>query len=67
MSDENRSSGTNWLPFRLVPALHRLGWILFLISAVLFATAGIRSGDWLVVAGSVVFGGACVLFLWPDS
>ncbi|MFP3883106.1 MAG: hypothetical protein ACLFRT_04335 [Actinomycetota bacterium] len=50
-----------------MPALHRLGWILFLISAVLFATAGIRSGDWLVVAGSVVFGGACVLFLWPES
>ena len=46
-----------------MPRLHRLGWILFLVSAVLFLAAGLRGGDWLVVAGSVVFGAACVLFL----
>lgn len=50
-----------------MPVLHRLGWILFLISAVLFAIAGVRAGDWLVVAASIVFGGACILFLWPES
>jgi hypothetical protein len=49
-----------------VPRLHRLGWILFLVSAVLFAVQGWQSGDWLVVAGSLVFGGACVLFLLPE-
>lgn len=45
---------------------HRTGWILFLVSAVLFALAGVRSGDWLVVGGSVVFGVACLLFLRND-
>lgn len=49
-----------------MPRLHQIGWLLFLLSAVLFAAAGIRSGDWLVVAGSVVFGTACGLFLMPD-
>lgn len=44
----------------------RTGWVLFVVSAVLFAVAGVRSGDWLVVAASLVFGGACVLFLFPD-
>lgn len=46
--------------------LNRSGWLLFLLSAVLFAVSGIRSGDWLVISGSVVFGAACVLFLLPD-
>ena len=46
--------------------LHRAGWLLFLLSAMLFGVSGVRSGDWLVIAGSVVFGAACVLFLLPD-
>ncbi|NND84836.1 MAG: hypothetical protein HKN46_06765 [Acidimicrobiia bacterium] len=46
--------------------LHSIGWILFLLSAVAFAASGVRSGDWLVVAGSIIFGAACVLFLIPD-
>ncbi len=46
--------------------LHSFGWILFIVSAVLFAIAGARAGDWLVVGGSVVFGVACVLFLVPE-
>lgn len=50
-----------------MPVLHRAGWLLFLASAVLFAWSGVLAGDWLVVAGSVVFGGACVLFLVPDG
>lgn len=46
-----------------VHRLHRLGWSLFIVSAVLFTWAGVRTRDWLVVAASVVFGVACVLFL----
>jgi hypothetical protein len=42
---------------------HRLGWLLFIVSAVLFTWSGIRAGDTVVVAASVVFGAACVLFL----
>lgn len=42
---------------------HRVGWWLFLASAVLFTVAGVRTGDPWVVAGAVVFGVACVLFL----
>lgn len=45
----------------------RVGWVLFLASAVLFAWAGFRAGDWLVVAASALFGGACVLFLLPPD
>lgn len=39
---------------------------MFLASAVLFAWSGARSGDWLVVSASVVFGVACALFLVPE-
>ena len=46
--------------------VHKLGWLLFLVSAVLFTISGVRSGDVLVVTASIVFGGACVLFLLPD-
>lgn len=46
-----------------MPTRHRWGWILFLVSAVLFTAAGIRDDDPIVIAASVVFGLACVLFL----
>ncbi len=42
---------------------HRIGWLMFIVSAVLFTWAGVRAGDWLTVTASVVFGVACVLFL----
>ncbi len=45
----------------------RVGWMMFLVSAVLFGWSGVRSGDPFVVAGSAVFGVACVLFLLPTS
>lgn len=45
--------------------LHAVGWVLFMVSAVAFAGSGVRSGDWFVVAGSVIFGVACLLFLIP--
>lgn len=47
--------------------LPQIGWVLFLVSAVLFAWSGMRDGDWLVTAASVVFGVACVLFLVADD
>lgn len=43
--------------------LPRIGWWLFLASAVLFTVSGALTGDWWVVAGAVVFGVACVLFI----
>lgn len=43
--------------------LPQIGWVMFLVSAILFAWSGVRSGDWLVVWASVVFGVACLLFL----
>ncbi len=47
----------------VMPQLHRLGWILFLVCAVLYTVAGLRDGDALIVIGSITFGVACVLFL----
>jgi hypothetical protein len=41
------------------------GWILFVICAVLFILAGVRVGDWLTIAASLVFLLACVVFLVP--
>jgi uncharacterized membrane protein YhhN len=49
----------------VVRRLKLWGWILFLICALLFTAAGVRDGDVLITAGSVVFAVACVLFLVP--
>ena len=46
---------------------HLLGWMLFLASAFIYLAAGIRSGDWLVVLGSVVWAVACGVFLSADG
>ena len=46
-----------------MPMRDVLGWLLFLLSAALFAVAGLRADDPLVVSGSAVFGFACLLFL----
>ncbi len=48
-----------------MPLAHRLGWVLFLGSAALFTWAGVRAEDPVVVAGSILFGAASVLFLLP--
>ncbi len=45
----------------------RVGWFAFIVSAVLFGIAGVRAGDWLVVAASAIFGAACFLFLLSDD
>ena len=46
---------------------HRIGWALFLASALVFVAVGLRDGDVLVTAASVLFGLACVLFLLPGD
>lgn len=45
--------------------LHLIGWLLFLACAVLFIVSGVRSGDMLLIAGSIVFLVACVVFIVP--
>jgi hypothetical protein len=45
--------------------LELVGWLLFLLCAVVFVVAGIRDGDVLITIGSVLFLAACVLFLVP--
>jgi uncharacterized membrane protein len=46
---------------------HLIGWLLFFASAVVYLAAGIRSGDWLVIIGSVIWVVACVVFLRTDG
>lgn len=41
------------------------GWILFILCAVLYLIASIRSGDVFTTIGSVVFLIACFVFLVP--
>lgn len=42
-----------------------LGWILFIICALFYIAANIRSGDWLCLTGSILFLMACVVFVTP--
>lgn len=44
---------------------HLIGWLLFLVCAVLFVVSGLRAGDRLLVAGSLVFLIACIAFIIP--
>jgi hypothetical protein len=39
--------------------------VLFLLCAVTFTAAGLRDGDFLITAGSLLFLVACGLFLLP--
>ncbi|HSK92218.1 MAG TPA: hypothetical protein VK875_13005 [Euzebyales bacterium] len=41
------------------------GWILFTLCAVVFVVIGVRDRDLLMTLGSLLFLGACVLFLVP--
>ena len=45
---------------------HLIGWLLFLASAMVYLAAGIRTGDWLVIIGSVIWAIACFVFLATD-
>jgi hypothetical protein len=42
-----------------------VGWCLFLLSALFYMAASIRSGDLLGFLGGAVFFLACILFLIP--
>lgn len=44
---------------------HLIGWVLFIVCAVLYLAAGLRTGDVLTIVGSVVFLVACFVFLVP--
>jgi len=48
-----------------MPVHHRIGWMMFIASAVLFGISGARSGDVVVIAASALFGVACLAFLKP--
>lgn len=42
-----------------------IGWILFIVCALFFAAAGLKTQDMLTFAGSMVFLIACIVFLIP--
>jgi hypothetical protein len=46
--------------------LHRIGWLLFTASAVVFLAVGLRDGDWLSVIAGVLFTAGCLAFLIPE-
>jgi hypothetical protein len=46
--------------------LHRIGWLLFTASAVVFLAIGLRDGDWLSVIAGVLFTAGCLAFLIPE-
>ena len=41
------------------------GWAVFVLSAICYTWAGIKAGDPLSITGSLLFLGACFLFLAP--
>jgi uncharacterized membrane protein YtjA (UPF0391 family) len=42
-----------------------IGWILFIICAILFIISSIQSRDTILLIGSIVFLIACILFIIP--
>jgi hypothetical protein len=42
-----------------------LGWMLFLVCAVVFLAIGVRDGDALMTTGSVLFLAGCLVFVLP--
>ena len=42
-----------------------IGWLLFVVCALLFLAAGVKNGDLLTLIGSLVFLLACIVFLIP--
>jgi hypothetical protein len=41
------------------------GWILFIVCAGFFIASAIKTDDILVLAGSIIFLGGCVVFIIP--
>ena len=44
---------------------HLSGWILFMVCAGFFISSAIKADDILVLAGSIIFLGGCVVFIIP--
>ena len=44
---------------------HFLGWVVFVICAVLFIASSLKSGDILMLVASIVFLAACIIFIIP--
>jgi len=42
-----------------------IGLVGFFISGLIFIVAGLRSGDYLAVSGSIVWTAACLLWMIP--
>lgn len=42
-----------------------VGWILFIICAILFLLSGLKNDDLLTIIGSAAFLIACFVFLYP--
>ncbi|MCG6885096.1 MAG: hypothetical protein LJE62_15200 [Silicimonas sp.] len=42
-----------------------LGLIGFIVAGILFVAIGIRDGDWLVIAASIVWNVSCLVWLIP--
>jgi len=47
--------------------MHLIAWLLFLICGIIYLAASVRDGDILMVAGSVCFLVAVILFLLPEK
>lgn len=45
--------------------LELAGWVIFVLSALCFIAASLRSGDLLSITGSVLFLLACAFFIAP--
>ena len=45
--------------------LIRLGWWLFVVSAVFFGASALRAGDWVAAAGAAAFLAANISFMIP--
>ena len=42
-----------------------LGLIGFVVAGILFVAIGLRDGDWLVIAASMVWNASCLIWLMP--
>jgi lipid-A-disaccharide synthase-like uncharacterized protein len=52
---------------RNVARLHTIAWLLFLVCGVIYLAASVRDRDPLMIAGSVCFLLAVIIFLFPSN
>lgn len=67
MNQQNENKSDDSLHRRITREVrfHVLGWLLFVVCALIFIAAGLRDGDILILTGSIVFLLACFAFLVP--